>query len=277
MLIITNDKLIYSDYLVDNMGDVVVDNESIFEIEENKLLYYINEEIRFSNDLTFGRFFELLLINRDLINIIYHISLGGLNIDEFVYDFYNIEPESKLFHLEVSWFSDNYVDDIEDTSEMNLTPSFSGYGRLEPETNTTPEDEKGDYGIGISLTKIGELKNVQLKLNNGVKIYNYNEEGINIEFYSDYLLFTLNDVIHAILSEITIHGSPQHRENVVNKLAGIVEDINTNGIEMVENVNLDQMKIDSLEFKLEEALKNEEYEKASIIRDKINDIKKNGE
>ena len=169
-------------------------------------LLYINEKVELAEDLTFEDLFKFLIKEKDTINTVFSGSLCGINFDEFIKDFNKKENDNKSedienFYLELGWIAD-----IND-EELEICTRFNGQGK----------DMEGVFGggmmrYGIEYTPLNELKKYLLKLNKEFVIEDL-KSGKHKVLFKKQRNFSLYELIHGILWEITFAGTPDMRDN----------------------------------------------------------------
>ncbi|MFW6219247.1 MAG: hypothetical protein ACOC33_00135 [bacterium] len=244
------DKLFYTN----------LDNK-IKEIKSEDLLMYLRADVEIKEGTTIANFMEHLRLNVDGINVIFGLSLGNADFNEYLkeYDTQTNEKLSwgeegtwKLHHAEMSWAAEyvpngefkSIFSDSDDTSGwFELYASFGGAGE-------TYDDWFGDgkkvwypCGLSFSFTPLNQLKDVEIKLNKEIKIIKYPYEKHENGNYADLIggvdhdmnLFTFID---AFLWEISFYGLPEDRNKVEDELMERMEEAR-NG-ESKDYISLDE-------------------------------------
>lgn len=224
MLKIYQDKLIFNRY-----GNPKEDKE----VNPKEIPAYLACELKIEKGVTFGRIFELILLHKDLFNLIYDAGqLYGHDIGAFEEQFNMEDDEDKkenygtiMEHLEVSRIVEHYIDDDgEESWEFYL--SFGGYG----EWGGDQKDENGDPvkgGISVSFSPLNQLKKYPIIYDDKVKVYgnNFKTKELNKIEYETRIPITLFDFIGAILNEITWHGIPKSKQKFIDELNETVKRI----------------------------------------------------
>jgi len=251
MLTIANDGLFYSEF--EEAKDKKI-------ISDDSFLYYLSDDVTFSDDLTFGRLFELFIKNKDTLNMIFSRSMGNYKIDDFIEDFEGIPKEEKNFYLTISAVPDLYKD------EITIYYAFGGFN----------ETEK--IGYSISFSKLCDLKNLIIKIDNNFDIIKISTKGKVKEILKSKITnIRLFDVIQSILNEISFYGNPENREEIAEELVNqsdIIDEAIKNGTIDKITKPWNEVKIELEQHSLDEAIKEENYEEAAKIQKKINKLKK---
>lgn len=202
--------------------------------DSTTLLSYLNHYVDIEYGCTFEVFFNKILDNEKLLNIIFKDHMGGYELGEFINEWKsntNISPikdiEVKIDFLLVSRFEiDISYDNID-----NNSISFGAYGEI-------IKGKTKDRGpITISMAPINQLKPYVIKLDPSVDVVD-RENGYKpiLKFYRYY---TLYDIVSAILYEITYWGNPNERDQMYNEL--INEDVDF--LEAWDEFNDDELDI----------------------------------
>ena len=217
MITITNKKIYHSEWSLKTCKKKKI-------IEPTQLPFYLTEEVEFADDLTFGNFYELIIKNEAIFDIIFHRSIGNAPLKVFIDDFNNTKAEvPEDMFLEVHHVAELFKWKKEPV-DFYLYTGFHGYGRLKPDPNAPKAMNAGRYGIGLGLESIGKYKNYQLKLNkeliiSGKKIIKKGKlQGLETLVKADKYEFVLFNVIAAVLKELSYYGGPKHREEFVKML-----------------------------------------------------------
>ncbi|MEI6137610.1 MAG: hypothetical protein WCP85_00010 [Mariniphaga sp.] len=197
----------------------------MLKIEKTKILYFpyenlkgyrnltkvkggifrkMNDTVEIADDVTFGDFFKFLIKEKELVNIIFMASLYGVPFDLLIKDFNRKDKidDPEIHVLEIYWDVDFDPDGIVIEADMQCFGRWNGN-----------EDTDHSGLIGLDFTPINELTNSPLKLNEHFEIYNskikHNKENLII---STTRKFTLYEIIHAILFELSWYGTPETRD-----------------------------------------------------------------
>lgn len=144
-------------------------------------------------DTTFEQFFMLVAKEAAFMEKVFEAGMLGHPIRMYIDECLK-EPGPKsgleVKHVEVSWGGELFE------GELQLWPHFSGHGIWTQE----PYEEGG---IAIEFTPINEYKALMLKLDSSFVIAALDDDKIRLPVTKK---FTVYDVIHAILDEITWAG-----------------------------------------------------------------------
>ena len=217
MLIIKNDKLEYCEYAE---ADVKI-------IPDEDFLHFLSENVKFADDLTFERLFNLIITHKDTLNVIYKKCMGGHKIDNYINEFNETPTEEKDFYLTIDTVTDLY-----DKDDFNIYHTFSGFS------------EKEDISYSIALTSLKNLKKLNIKLINKFEISKFTDKKYETIFVSNNLDIKLFDAIDAILREITFYGTLEDKNVVLDELETTANEIKNDSFDK-EGLRLQELK-DSL-------------------------------
>jgi hypothetical protein len=181
----------------------------------------MNEYVEIADNVTFGDFFKFLIKEKNLINLIFAASMYGVSFDLLINDFkrkFELKDD-EIQYLEICWYVDY------DNDELVIDPHFHGISKKE-------ENNFNEMPIGLDFVSIYKLKNYPLKLNEVLEIIDnstWPDESRTI--LKSTKQYTLYDIIHSVLYELTWYGTPAMRDkekktilDVVRKME-IVDDI----------------------------------------------------
>jgi hypothetical protein len=177
-----------------------------FEVLTDDLPLYFNSELRLN--CTFERFFTLIYLNKEIINLIFQRTLGGHLLDVFYDDMIIPQSDIKLDDEEIlmlQWVIDIYENDYTDYVEFYIKA-------------IDPEELHGS----IAFMSLSDIKNSQIRICNEITVSKEINEQPIITANKE---ITLYDAIKGILYEISFNGSPENRKkleiNILEKSANI--------------------------------------------------------
>lgn len=195
----------------------------MLKIEKNKILYFpyresksyrnltkikggifrkMNDHVEISKNVTFGDFFKLLIKEKQLINLIFGASMYGVSFDLLIKDFKrkSEQKDDEIQYIEIYWYVDY------DKNGLNIEPDFHGIAKEE-------QNNFDETPIAFDFFPICELKNYPLRLNENLVIIDNDkwrdENRIILKTTKQY---TLYEIIHCILYELTWYGTPEMRD-----------------------------------------------------------------
>ncbi|MFW5847764.1 MAG: hypothetical protein ACOCVF_02480 [bacterium] len=225
-IIFDKDKLFYT-----NLHDETE------EISSSDLLMYLRATVEIKEGTTIDHFVNHLRENILGINAIFRQSLGNADFELFLEE-YDKEPTEKLSwgeegtwklnHAEVYWISDYVPNGVikysnDDSGWFDLYAGFGGNGETYDNWFATGEKQWCECGLSFSFVSLNLLKDVELKLNNEIKILKYpfekDENGEMIHLVNNVThemnLFTFLD---SIFWEISWFGTPEDRDEAEKSL-----------------------------------------------------------
>jgi len=204
MITITKNKIYKSPY---SLKKTEQNSKTVKEIELSEIINYIGDNVELGEDLTFGNLFDLIIYNKEFLNVIFNFEMDGLIIDDFISDYEKkfIDKKDEEYILKLSWICDIY--DFNNRIEYFDYVSFEAYGKIS-------KIDKENYPIIISFTPLCELKNKILTIDNAFEIQNSNIQHNDLEaiLKANYRPIKLYDLIGSILSEISFYGNPEDRD-----------------------------------------------------------------
>lgn len=221
MIKIFNDKIVHIDH-----------RNKKRKISIEKLPMYFSDKIILDENLTFEDFMNHLNKIESIIDFIFAGSLGFNKFKDFYEDMKKpMAIDQKDGHLteylEVYYYPDLFKYKENEPYELS---SYFGFHMIKLEDG---KDEK----YSISFSQLSDFKNHLLKLSHNVE-YFLNDTTKEIIEYKSAFTAKLDSVsvfnfIHAILDEISWHGSPKSRNKRSKKLLKTVSDIEKGKIKLI--------------------------------------------
>lgn len=188
-------------------------------INPAELPMYLGDSVELDENVSFKRVFDLIISNKEIFDVVFGVAKGFFPIDLYVNEYNKDDDDSEsgdIDYLEVHHVYDYW--DYE--KDVKIEPYTSFHGICE---NYTDEFQKEPcrMGIGISFTPINQLKKYRIKINNEFIIQNFDTKQSPpqlLTLVKGVTSMKLYDFIAAILHEITWHGAPQERDEVVEDL-----------------------------------------------------------
>lgn len=195
MITITKDYIYKSDFSITDLKTTA----NLEIIQEDEILSYLSDYVELGESVTFDRIFELISLNKDLIENIFYSCLGGYSLSPFINEIENIPTEkSQLDYVEIGWYCDRY------DNEFNISSSFHGIGS---------EKDGKEMTYAIEFTPLNNLKSLPIRLNTNLSYFILPKKGNgkHKDVYLGNRYFTLYDILYGILFEITFNGDPKNR------------------------------------------------------------------
>jgi hypothetical protein len=245
------------------------ENEPLKLQRVDNLKEYLSCNLEVEEGMLFGTFFDLILKEKEFFNIVFHQELNGKTLEYFENKMKekpkSIKEDYYINFLEISKIFEFFTFDKGNT--IDLFSMFLGIGKT---------DDDFDVFIPLSLYSVNELKKMELFVNRVVEVYRdisedmdfddddgeddeeyVNDEGVK-PFFEALTKITLYEAIQSILFEISYYKTEEEQLKVRQ---------NQNKEHVVEN------KISILEQQLKEHIANEEYERASFVKQKLYKLK----
>lgn len=209
MLTITNKNIYRSQFSLVNCTNT----DDIEKIDIEDITKFLSDYVELGESVTFKRLFEIVSFNVDKFNEIFYSTLGGYKLEPYLQEIENIPTENvETDCVEVHWYCDKY----EDT--LNITPSIHGISLVSEDV------------YALDFVSLNNIKNNIVKINESVKIFNYNEiKSNNEEPIKPVVLgnkaFTLFDLFNGIFYEISFHGGPQDKKERFQEIEDQIDEI----------------------------------------------------
>lgn len=176
------------------------------------------------------------------IDLIFDGSLGRLPFSIFLDDAKTPASEDDIFECDfIEIIRDVRVDD---------------YGLFE---QPVMQAAIGKDVVSIELKPINQYIDAELVLNPWYVIFN---DDRTEELFKTVKPFTLFEVIHFFLNEISLHGAPSDRDTLFKEIEPVLiqEDL--------------ERQLNAAQQELDAAIEEEDYERGGKIRDRIKELKK---
>jgi len=208
MIKIKGDKIFY-----------IPNTEPDKEPEQISSLSYLLGDTVELEDVTFGQFFQLIYNDYELMEVVFHIALGGHSLNSFYEDLFNSLKinETKYEKVYISWNLETFGIKEKD---FYITSEFYGSTSEEP-------------CCGLSFTPLYEIRDCLLELDSTVVVREFDEVSKTLEErYSLNSSFTLYDIIHAIFFEITFTGYPEQRTDLKEELYNRIDQVKSGKVKL---------------------------------------------
>lgn len=223
------------------MKQVVLKNHSAFwkdtddrsasgeEVEIFSLERYLQCSVSIEGDFLFIDLMRLLSCDEEFFQSVFDVALGGFPLSAYIEDANKESTDKdKLTFVEVYWSVE-----VWDLPKHKSFESYAGFHGIGPHTcdQTGEHDPLGRWAIEFS--PIADYADVPIKIDNTVTIFRYEDKKPVQKIEAGTRDFTLYDLIHAILNEISFCGLPEDRneqlEDLNNRVDEVKENIRENG------------------------------------------------
>lgn len=219
---------------------------------------YLKTEVHGIEDMTLEDLFDILNEYEDEVDACFLSFTRGHLLKPFYEEIKSDNKEKNDYtELNFHWNVDNYEyenDELEIEKELfeNITITLRKVGDTD--------------NYAVSFINLSEIKSVVITLNLDyiIRDKNYNSILETRKFPS------LFELIGNFLYEITFDGYPEQREERSKELMKRYEEIDDS---IQEYFSLDDLKLEMMEKQLQRFIDEEKYEKAEVIKKRINDIK----
>lgn len=219
MITITRDKIYSSPFSLKKTNS---NSKEVKEIQASDVIKFLGEEVELGNDVTFKNLFDIIILHKDFLNVLFSKEMRELMIDDFILDYERDSVSSfntEDFDMRLSWQSD--VFEYEKEIEYVEYVAFEAFGMLE-------EDDEEKYPISIAFVPLCDIKNKLVFLDYTFEIHDEKsiEDELGAIFKANYRAFTLYDIFSSILNEITFYGKPDERERQVKEIQNRMDNFN---------------------------------------------------
>lgn len=261
---IENNRLVIESIDSDDFQSYEVLSDECYDLFNTLYAY----EVEFSEDLTIEGFMRSIQPFIDQIQYHFQSHIGNCDLKQF-FDLLNInptkEPNNDIDYIEMFWNCEIW--EMEDIMTGTTSSEFSKWGGY----HGCSKKDKINYCFG--LNPINEWKHHNFKLNDSFVCYRHSEILTQEILFKSTLQWTFGDLLKHFFYELTYYGSIEDIEKFNNELIQRVDEINNSEIGNEKFFSIDDLRIETLEKQLEEAVKTENYEAATRIQSKIQKIK----
>tara|TARA_B100000575_G_scaffold282497_1_gene274257 strand:+ start:1012 stop:1752 length:741 start_codon:yes stop_codon:yes gene_type:complete len=207
------------------------------EVEKvDTIINYLDCPVELENGVTFKTFFNHIVNEKDLLNILFKETMKGSAIDVFLTEWEkkgrSVNPNKGIQFLKAYKIFD-YIQLSESKDFIDIRVDFDGIGN------------EGQL-YNLEFIPLNELKNIPIVISENMSIYrtvsNLKGEELFFRGNSFVLLFEL---LGTVLYILTIHKSPEGRNSAKEKFIQILG--NTNIIEMLEEQKEEAVEIQNFE------------------------------
>ena len=180
----------------------------------------MNDDVEIADGVTFGSFFNLLIKEKKLIDLVFGASLCSVPFVSLIQDFKKKHDllDDGIQYLEIFWYAENNEDELSAYPCIHLI-------------EINKENEKTSFGL--DFLPLSELKEYPLKLNKDFEIFAYDKPLVsNSIILKTTKKYTFYEIVHAILYELTFYGTPEMRDNTGKSLSE-----QTNNIKTIDAIN----------------------------------------
>lgn len=251
MVNITKDGVFFELIEIDEEGNETAKTLDVLSSSMG-LVSYLTFPVQIAEGVTVEDIMNILALNPESTDFIFDSSLGGHTFTSFYEEMKNEIPQDPT----LSWMEIAHeIDPIsEEDMELFSVARMRGVG-------------KDRELFSIEFSPVSSYKKMEVKLNENYIVRKIDASEKETTLLSCTKSFSLFEVIHAVLFEMSYYGGPEERTEVLGE---VLESL---GVDKIEAFKLsDKPDIENLKKELQNAIDKEDYEEAARIRDKINKL-----
>jgi len=267
--------IIYKDKIASTFWDEPSQSWVEFDIakEEGQLTQYFNQPVEIKEDVTVEDFMKHLERHEKIIDFCFaaynHDNSLRLYLDDMRAELSDdYKKDTNVNEIEMCWFGEI----IEE--ELNIFGTFRGW----IDENKAIENGIENVGpYGMEFTPMSLWKNSLISLNENIVIIKHEDKNSVEEdvFFDGFKAWKLHDVISSFLHELTAYGSPQEREELMNKVRQYdIKDVAKDKEKATFWLDFLESELTNNKIDMSQALDNEDYEQASKLKETISAIEK---
>ena len=257
MIFISKDSITFRYIEVDELGN---ETEKAVDVLNSSLgiVSYLAFPAVIEEGVTVKHILDFLAENEEATDYVFDSSLGGHPFKDFMAELsFESIPSTNIKSMEICHDVDEVNAEMMNLFETTRLRGIGGDGKK----------------FSVEFSPISSYMNIPIKLNTVFNIKISDEDGEvqqTIQLNKD---FTLHNIIHAILFEISYYGTYEMRQSILDDILKNNEFVD---IEEVVEDPADTDDIRVLEKDLMKQIEKEDYEAAARLRDRIRQIKDKG-
>ena len=255
MVTISKDGVFFEFIEIDEEGNETVHKTDVLKTTLG-IVSYLTMPVKVEEDVTVEDLMHILALNVESTDFVFDSSLGGHSFTKFYEEMQNEhEPDGILSWMEIAHESDIIADD----NELFIVPRMRGVG----------EDREL---FSVEFSPVSSYKTLPVKLNTNYIIRKMDSSEKENIILSCTKSFTVFELFHALLYEMSYYGNPLERKEVLDE---VLESL---GVDTSVAFKLkDRGDIEKLKIELQSLIDDENYEEAVKVRDKIKRLLDNNE
>jgi len=257
MVKISKDGVFFEFVEIDEEGNETI---KVLDVLETSLgiASYLTFSVTVDEGVTVEDIMNILALNLESTDFIFDSSLAGHSFQKFLDEMKNGDQHQDgiLSWMEIAHEIDPF---IEGETEMFNVVRMRGVG-------------KNRDLFSVEFSPVSSYKKMEIKLNDRFIVKKKDSAEKEHVVFSCTKAFTLFELFHAVLYEMSYYGDPVERKEVLDEV------IKSLGVDKIEAFKLsDRDDIEKLKKELQDLLDKEDYEEAAKVRDKIKRILDNEE
>lgn len=251
MILITKEGVFFELTEVDEEGNETKKSLDVLSTSLG-LVSYLTFPATVAPGVTVEDIMNILATNKESTDFIFDSSLGGHTFGTFLDEMtHDVEKDQMFSWLEIA----HEIDPVSDEDpDLFSVARMRGVGT------------KRDL-FSVEFSPLASYMSMEIKLNNSYVVRKTDSAEKETVVLSCTKSFSLFEIIHAVLFEMSYYGDSDARKKV---LAEVLESL---GVDSITGFKLsDKSDIENLKKELKSAIENEDYETAALIRDRINKL-----
>jgi hypothetical protein len=230
---------------------------------ETGLVSYLDQFVAIDEGVSVGQLISILAEAKQEIDYVFDSALNGQGIEVYLAELTETSTsDGSLKFTEIAHDAELLADGV--ISEIKY---FRGVG-IDDETGRLTEYD-------VQMLPINHYKDLPIMLNHNYVVKRV-ETGGELILLKAKKGFTLFEVVYALLYEISFHGTPAERKELLDQILAVYEEALAPEAEMLalpqaasagKDIELTRLNAD-----MERALIDENYEAAASLRDRIKEI-----
>lgn len=257
MVRITKDGVFFDSVNIDEAGNETLSTIDVLGTPGLGLISYMSFPVTIEDGITVKDIMDMLASNGEAVDVAFDSSLSGQPFAKFHAEML-AEPTAQMYsYVEIAHESDPI-----EANELFSTVRMRGVG------------SNGEL-FSVEFAPVSDYRDMVVRLNTTYTINMLDNSGKEKKVLSVKKDFTLYEIVHAMLFEMSYYGDASDRAEAFEKVKFAV------GVDHIEGFRLnDRQDVENLQNELQRAIDKEDYEKAAELRDKIKQMmlgEQNGE
>ena len=248
MIVITKEGVFFELVEIDEEGNETVKTLDVLATSLG-LVSYLTFPATVDDGVTVADIMNILSINKESTDFIFDSSLGGHTFNTYLDEMKLETNQDQMFSgMEIA----HEIDPISDEEpDLFSVARMRGIG-------------KNRELFSVEFSPVASYMNMEIKLNTNYVVRKLDSAEKETVVLSCTKSFSLFEIIHAVLFEMSYYGDVDARKKVLDE---VLESL---GVDKIEGFRLsDRDDVDNLKKDLQKLIDTEDFEEAAKLRDKI--------